>query len=121
MLSGRWRGPLLGDMLNVGFDILTLYMLFFAAHYTASPGLVLAGYGLPLFAGKLSVLPGGLGVVEGGHGRPVRGPGRPGGHSSRRNPQLSPDLVLDSRDPGFPPWRYCWTASKCEPGGAANA
>lgn len=66
MLGGRWRGPVLGDVLNVGFDILTLYLLFFAAHYTASPGLVLAGYGLPLLAGKLSVLPGGLGIVEGG-------------------------------------------------------
>jgi uncharacterized protein (TIRG00374 family) len=66
MLAGRWRGPVLGDTLNVCFDILTLYMLFFAAHYTANPGLVLAGYGLPLLAGKLSLLPGGLGVVEGG-------------------------------------------------------
>ena len=66
MLSGRWEGPVLGDVLNVGFDIVTLYLLFLAAHYTANPGLVLAGYGLPLLAGKLSFLPGGVGVVEGG-------------------------------------------------------
>ena len=66
MLAGRWRGPLLGDVLNVGFDVVTLYMLFVAAHYTANPGIVLAGYGLPLLAGKLSVLPGGVGIVEGG-------------------------------------------------------
>lgn len=66
MLGGRWRGPVMGDILNVGFDILTLYLLFVAAHYTASPGLVLAGYGLPLLAGKLSIFPGGVGVVEGG-------------------------------------------------------
>jgi uncharacterized protein (TIRG00374 family) len=66
MLGGRWRGPVVGDVLNVVFDILTLYLLFFAAHYSASPGLVLAGYGLPLLAAKLSVIPGGLGIVEGG-------------------------------------------------------
>jgi uncharacterized membrane protein YbhN (UPF0104 family) len=63
---GAWRGPLLGDVLNVGFDILSLYFLFIAANYRPSPGLVLAGYGLPLLAGKMAVLPGGLGVVEGG-------------------------------------------------------
>lgn len=63
---GAWRRPVLGDALNVGFDILTLYLLFLAAHYTPNPGLVLAGYGLPLLAGKMAVLPGGLGVVEGG-------------------------------------------------------
>ena len=66
LVSGAWRGPVVGDALNVGFDIVTLYLLFLAAHYTPSPGLVLAGYGLPLLAGKLAVLPGGLGVVEGG-------------------------------------------------------
>jgi uncharacterized protein (TIRG00374 family) len=81
MLAGRWRGPVLGDVLNVGFDILTLYMLFLAAHYTANPGLVLAGYGLPLLAGKLSVLPGGLGVVEGGMVALYQALGVPGGEA----------------------------------------
>jgi uncharacterized protein (TIRG00374 family) len=66
LLRGAWRGPVLGDVLNVGFDILTLYFLFLAAGYTPSPGLLLAGYGLPLLAGKMAVLPGGLGIVEGG-------------------------------------------------------
>jgi uncharacterized membrane protein YbhN (UPF0104 family) len=66
LVRGAWRRPVLGDALNVGFDILTLYLLFLAAHYTPNPGLVLAGYGLPLLAGKMAVLPGGLGVVEGG-------------------------------------------------------
>jgi uncharacterized membrane protein YbhN (UPF0104 family) len=66
LLPGGWRGPILADVMNVGFDFLTLYMLFFAAHYTPNPGLVLAGYGLPLLAGKLAILPGGLGIVEGG-------------------------------------------------------
>ena len=66
LVRGGWRGPVLGDALNVGFDILTLYLLFVAAHYVVSPGVVLAGYGLPLLAGKLSVFPGGLGIVEGG-------------------------------------------------------
>jgi uncharacterized protein (TIRG00374 family) len=66
LLRGQWRAPLLGDIANVGFDVLTLYTLFLASGYYASPGVVLAGYGLPLLAGKLSILPGGLGVVEGG-------------------------------------------------------
>jgi uncharacterized protein (TIRG00374 family) len=81
MLAGRWRGPVLGDTLNVGFDILTLYFLFLAAHDTANPGLVLAGYGLPLLAGKLSVLPGGLGVVEGGMVALYQALGVPGGEA----------------------------------------
>jgi uncharacterized membrane protein YbhN (UPF0104 family) len=76
---GAWRGPLLGDVLNVGFDILSLYFLFIAANYRPSPGLVLAGYGLPLLAGKMAVLPGGLGVVEGGMVGLYEALGVPGG------------------------------------------
>lgn len=66
LMAGKWRRPVGGDALSVGFDFLTLYLLFVAAGHAASPGLVLAGYGLPILAGKLSILPGGVGVIEGG-------------------------------------------------------
>jgi uncharacterized protein (TIRG00374 family) len=53
-------------VLNVGFDMLTLYFLFVAAGHDVSPGVLLAGYGLPLLLGKMAfVVPGGVGVVEG--------------------------------------------------------
>jgi uncharacterized membrane protein YbhN (UPF0104 family) len=63
---GGWRGPALGAALNTGFDMLTLYFLFFAAAVPIGPGALLAGYGLPLLFGKMAFfLPGGVGVVEG--------------------------------------------------------
>lgn len=63
--QGGWSGPALGSALNVGFDMLTLYLIFLAAGHAVSPGVLFAGYGIPLMLGKLSLLPGGLGVVEG--------------------------------------------------------
>lgn len=64
--GGAWRGPALGAVLNVAFDMLTLFFLFVAAGYAVSPGILLAGYGLPLLLGKMAfVVPGGVGVVEG--------------------------------------------------------
>jgi uncharacterized protein (TIRG00374 family) len=63
--SGGWRGPVLGAVLNVAFDMLTLYFLFIAAGHAVSPGILLAGYGLPLLLGKVTFLPGGVGIVEG--------------------------------------------------------
>jgi uncharacterized protein (TIRG00374 family) len=62
--AGGWRGPMLGAVLNVVFDMLTLYFLFAAAGHAVSPGVLLAGYGLPLLLGKVSFLPGGVGIVE---------------------------------------------------------
>jgi uncharacterized membrane protein YbhN (UPF0104 family) len=62
---GGWRGPVLGALLYVGFDLLTLASLFIATGYPVRPAIVLAGYGLPLVLGKLTVLPGGVGIVEG--------------------------------------------------------
>lgn len=62
--GGGWRGPLLGAGLNIGFDLLTLYLLFVAAGHTVSPGVLLTGYGLPLLIGKVGFLPGGVGLVE---------------------------------------------------------
>lgn len=64
--GGGWRYPLLGAGVNIGFDIVTLYFLFIAAGYQVEPGVLLAGYGMPLLLGKLAFLiPGGVGVVEG--------------------------------------------------------
>jgi uncharacterized membrane protein YbhN (UPF0104 family) len=63
--AGGWRGPALGAALNIVFDMLTLYFLFIAAGHAVSPGVLLAGYGLPLLLGKVTFLPGGVGIVEG--------------------------------------------------------
>lgn len=46
--AGGWRGPMLGAALNTVFDMLTLCFLFVAAGHPVSPGVLLAGYGLPL-------------------------------------------------------------------------
>ncbi len=63
--QGAWHRIAIGAFLNIAFDILTLYFLFIAAGESISPGLLLAGYGLPLLLGKVAfILPGGVGVVE---------------------------------------------------------
>ncbi len=63
--GGRWRLPVLGAIANVGFDMLTLYLIFVAAGAKVSPGVLFAGYGLPLMLAKLAFfIPGGVGVVE---------------------------------------------------------
>jgi uncharacterized protein (TIRG00374 family) len=54
-----------GAAANIGFDMGTLYLLFVAVGQPVSPGILLAGYGLPLLLGKMSFLPVGVGVVEG--------------------------------------------------------
>ena len=65
LLQGAWRRPAIGAGLNVTFDMLTLYFVFLAAGEKISPGVLLAGYGLPLLLGKVAfILPGGVGVVE---------------------------------------------------------
>lgn len=65
LLAGGWRGPLLGAVLNVAFDMLTLYLLFIAAKHPVSLGVLLTGYGLPLLMGRMAfMIPGGVGVVE---------------------------------------------------------
>jgi uncharacterized protein (TIRG00374 family) len=63
--QGAWHKPAIGAFLNVAFDMLTLYFLFVAAGENVSPGVLLAGYGLPLLLGKVAfIIPGGVGVVE---------------------------------------------------------
>lgn len=63
--TGDWRRPVAGAVLIVAFDMLTLYLIFIAVGHRVSPGILLAGYGLPLLLGRLSILPGGVGIVEG--------------------------------------------------------
>jgi uncharacterized protein (TIRG00374 family) len=64
--SGKWLAPVLGASVNIGFDMLTLYFMFLAAGDNVSPGILFAGYGLPLILGKMAFLfPGGVGVIEG--------------------------------------------------------
>jgi len=64
--DGKWRGPLLGAIANLSFDMLTLYFLFIAAGHNVSLGVLFAGYGLPFILARMAfLLPGGLGVVEG--------------------------------------------------------
>jgi uncharacterized protein (TIRG00374 family) len=63
----RWIQPVLGAAINIGFDMLTLYLLFDAAGQAADPGMLLAGYGLTFLLGKAAFLfPGGVGVMESG-------------------------------------------------------
>jgi uncharacterized membrane protein YbhN (UPF0104 family) len=79
LLAGGWRGPALGAALNIVFDMLTLYFLFVAAGHAVSPGVLLAGYGLPLLLGKVTFLPGGVGIVEGTMAALYNGFGVPNG------------------------------------------
>ena len=63
--QGRWKRPMLGAFISIGFDMLTLFFLFIAAGHTVSLGILFAGYGLPLILGKMAfLLPGGVGVIE---------------------------------------------------------
>jgi len=63
--AGGWIKPLTGASLNIGFDMLTLYILFGAFGHSVSLSMLFVGYGLPLLFGKVGILPGGLGIVEG--------------------------------------------------------
>ena len=64
--NGRWLYPMLGAIANVGFDMLTLKFMFIAAGHNVNPGVLFAGYSLPLILGKMAFLfPGGVGVIEG--------------------------------------------------------
>jgi hypothetical protein len=56
--------PLAGASVNIGFDMLTLYILFSALGHSISLSVLFVGYGLPLLFGKIGFLPGGLGIVE---------------------------------------------------------
>ncbi len=62
-----WIKPALGAGINIGFDMLTLYLLFIAAGHAASLGVLIAGYSLAFLLGRDAIfVPGGIGVIEGG-------------------------------------------------------
>jgi uncharacterized membrane protein YbhN (UPF0104 family) len=64
VLRQGWHGPALGVGINIGFDMLALFILFYATGVTLSPSTLMAGYGLPLLVGRLPIVPGGVGLVE---------------------------------------------------------
>jgi len=64
LLKGGWRGPVTGAVMNIGFDMFTLALLFFAAGHGVGVLVLVAGYGVPQLLGKLTVILGGVGVVE---------------------------------------------------------
>ncbi len=63
--TGGWMKPLVGAAVNIGLDMLTLYILFSALGHSVKLSVLFVGYGLPLLFGKIGPLPGGLGLVEG--------------------------------------------------------
>jgi uncharacterized protein (TIRG00374 family) len=63
--QGRWVKPLLGGLMYIALDMLCLYFMFVAAGYPINPGVLFAGYGLPLLLSKIAfIFPGGIGVIE---------------------------------------------------------
>jgi len=64
LLEGGWRGPVLGALINIGFDMLTLAFLFLATGHGVTVAVLVAGYGVPQLLGKITVILGGVGVVE---------------------------------------------------------
>lgn len=64
LLDGGWRGPMLGATMMVLLDMAVLGLLFVAAGYPITLGILLAGYGLPMLVGRLPLVPGGVGIVE---------------------------------------------------------
>ncbi len=62
--DGGWTGPATGALVNTGFDMLTLELLFIAAGHGVNPLVLVAGYGVPQLLGKVTVVLGGVGVVE---------------------------------------------------------
>jgi len=63
--ANGWEQPIAGAIMTIGFDILTLFFLFYATGNPVDLGILLTGYGLPLILGKMTFLPGGVGIVEG--------------------------------------------------------
>jgi uncharacterized protein (TIRG00374 family) len=65
LIEGGWVGPFLGSMMNILFDLLTVYFVFVAAGKTISPIVLIAGYGLPWLFGRMAfIFPGGVGIIE---------------------------------------------------------
>ncbi len=76
--------------------------LFVAAGENVSPGVLLAGYGLPLLLGKVAFfIPGGVGVVESSMAVLYTRVGSPSSDGGGRGVGLSADFVLDTQPGRF--------------------
>ena len=64
MHRGGWIRPVVSSLLVLLFDVACLGLVFFAAGVRVPPGVLLAGYGVPLLLGRASLLPGGIAVIE---------------------------------------------------------
>jgi uncharacterized protein (TIRG00374 family) len=96
-----WKRPALSSALSIGFDIMTLYLIFQAAGYKVSIGILLAGYGLPILFGKMAFLiPGGVGIVEGSMAHFMRH-GSSSPHHSSGYIDLSHCIFLDTQYSGI--------------------
>ncbi len=63
----KWSKPVLGSLMNIVFDILTLYILFVASGFHINPLILIAGYSISFLVGRGAFfIPGGAGVIEGG-------------------------------------------------------
>ena len=63
--KGSWFRPLLGAFAYILFDMMCLYLVFFAAGFRVNLGVLFAGYGIPFLIAKIAfILPGGVGVIE---------------------------------------------------------
>jgi uncharacterized protein (TIRG00374 family) len=60
-----WKRPMVDSALMIGFDALTLWLVFVAMLDVISPHVFFAGYAIPLLVSKFGVVPGGVGLVEG--------------------------------------------------------
>ncbi len=64
-LGRKWLRPLIGALGYIACDMLTLFLFFLAAGYQLNPGVLLAGYSLPVILSKVAfIFPGGVGLVE---------------------------------------------------------
>ena len=64
---GNWRmlmGPFIWCFVSMGFDLLSLYMVFIAFGVYPNPGVIIAAYLIALAASVLSVFTSGIGVFE---------------------------------------------------------
>lgn len=67
MKEKGWVKIIIGTLINVGFDIVTIYIFFAASGYNITPGVLVAGYCLSFLLGRsIFFIPGGSGVIEGG-------------------------------------------------------
>ena len=65
LLSGGWKGPLIGAGITIIFDMTTIYFIFLGTGLSIPLDILITGYGLPILFGKMAfIIPGGIGVIE---------------------------------------------------------